>query len=680
MNRPLLIEIGVEELPAIPFLKELPNIEKKWEKILEDNSLLCEFEFFYTPRRLVLWHREFPLTQPPKEEELFGPPLEIAFKDGNPTKAAIGFAKKCGVDVDELKSIKKGNREVLYYKRVLEPKKSKELLGDMINSWLKSLDFGKSMRWGSLEYEFIRPIRWAIVNMDEEFFEYDIYGIKSSNFTYIHRALSLDRVFIKDAKEYFEKLRDGGVILFQDERRERILNRFKELEEEENIMIERDRELLDEVVAITEFPTPLKGEFDKKFLELPPEVIITSMKEHQRYFPVFKDEYLNNQFIVVSNAKTDDFSLVIQGNERVLKARLSDALFFWENDLKNGLDFEGLKSVTFMDGLGTLFDKEIRELKIASFLYKKYQDKLIMKLNLSDGEIKALIERAVMLSKADLLTQMVYEFTELQGVMGYYYALKQQEDELVALSIKEQYLPKGNLLPSTLFSSLISMATKIDTLMALFSVGKIPTGSKDPFGLRRAAIGIIKIVLNENLEFDISKVFDEIKDEYRDFDTKVLEEFFIERIYQYFDVNPSIIKAVIESGERDIVEISKKIKALNSIVQSKDFKDEFSTFKRVANIVKDIDISKDLNVKEELFESKYEKELLDRFNEVKDKEFENYESKLDALFGLKPTIDRFFDNVLVNAKDEKIRENRKNLVAIIYKEFRKIADIKEISI
>ena len=681
MLKPLLIEIGVEELPAIPFLKELPNIEIKWEKILEENSLLCEFEFFYTPRRLILWHPEFPLSQPDTIQKLYGPPVEIAFKDNEPTKAAIGFAKKCGVDIKDLKRVKKDAKEVLYFEKKIEGKNSEELLANMINSWLKRLDFGRSMRWEN-EDSFIRPIRWAVVNFGEKFLNYDIFSVISSNYTYVHRSVSLDKVYIKDQKDFFEKLKTGGVIIYPDKREEKILNEIKNIEKEKNIAVEKDEELLKEIVAITEYPTALLGGFDKDFLKLPPEVIITSMKEHQRYFPVFKKDDLYNGFIVVSNAKTDDFSLVIEGNERVLRARLSDALFFWENDIKNGLDIEGLKDVVFMDELGSLFDKEIRELKIALNLFEKYKNLLISQTSLTEGELKALIDRAIMVSKADLLSQMVYEFTELQGIMGYYYALVQGEDELVALSIKEQYLPKGedSELPSNLFSSIVSISTKLDTLMALFSIGKIPSGSKDPFGLRRAATGIIRIVLNEQIPFDISKIFNEIKDEYKDFDTRNLEEFFIERIYQFFDVNPSIIKAVIESKERDLVEISKKIKAVNEIVQSDDFKEVFVTFKRVANIVKDVDIESELLVDERLFESEYEKKLYDRFNEVVKKEYEDYESKLDALFGLKEDIDKFFDHVLVNVDDEKIRSNRKNLIASIYKAFRSIADIKEISI
>ncbi len=676
MTQPLLIEIGVEELPAIPFLKELPNIEPKWQKVLEEYGLESEFEFYYTPRRLVLWHHDFPTKQPTTYEEFFGAPLHIAFKDGEPTPAALGFAKKCGVSVEELSTTKRGKSEVLYYKKEIEGKESKEVLPEMVQKWLKSLDFGKSMRWGSLKEEFIRPIRWGIIALDHHFIEAKFYGITTSNYTYLHRSVSTGPVCIEGPKEYFDRLKSGGVILYPEARYEKIDTEFGQIQTS-GVAIERDEELLAEVVAITEFPTALKGEFEERFLELPPEVIITSMKEHQRYFPLFKDGRLQNAFVVVSNAFTDDFGVIVKGNERVLRARLSDALFFWENDLKKGLDFEGLKDVVFMDSLGSLFDKEVRELKIAHYLLEKYQ-----KLFSEPGVAKALMERAVMLSYADLLSEMVYEFTELQGIMGYYYALKQGEDEQVALAIKEQYLPKGeeSKLPSTLFSAIVALSKKLDTLMALFSIGKIPTGSRDPFGLRRAANGVIRIVLEYGLDFDLGQIFEDLKGEYKPFDTKKLEEFFIERLYQFYDLNPSIVKAVVESGERNLVELDKKIKALAQIVQSSDFKEVFTTFKRVANIVKDVDISKPTPVDEALFESEYEKRLWERFKEVSQKEYTSYEEQLDALFGLKHDIDLFFDNVLVNAEDEKLRANRKNLIASIYKAFKKIADIKEITL
>ncbi|NPA81463.1 MAG: glycine--tRNA ligase subunit beta [Epsilonproteobacteria bacterium] len=683
MLKPLLIEVGVEELPAIPFLKELPNIEKKWADILEENSLLCEFSFFYTPRRLVLWHREFPTRQPDSFEEFFGAPVDIAFKDNKPTKAALGFAKKCGVEVKDLQRAKRGDREVLYYKKEVKGKPSKDLIGEMLNKFLHSLNFGKAMRWGELKDSFIRPIRWIGAMLGDEKIVFTLYGVESSNISYPHRSISYDPFSYDFAGDFFCKLDKGGVILYQEEREKKIEKEFKEIEDKEGVSIERDEDLLAEVVAITEYPTALMGKFDEEFLKLPPEVIITSMKEHQRYFPVFKNGELTNAFIVVSNAVTDDFSKIIAGNEKVLRARLSDALFFYENDLKNGLSYEGLKNIVFLQGLGTLYDKELREKDIACYLFSLYKDKLLKERSDKDeNELCDLLQKSVMLSKADLLSEMVYEFTELQGIMGYYYAKEAGMDEYLALSLKEQYLPKGeySALPSTLFSCVVALSNKIDSLMALFSIGKIPSGTKDPFALRRAAIGIIRIVLDKGINFDLNKVFSDLAENYDGLDISKLESFFEERFLQFFDANPSLIKAVLQSGERDILEIDRKIKALKEITDSEDFKDIFTTFKRVANIVKDIDTDKEIKVDESLFESEYEKRLYEEFRKVNEREYESYLERLDALFSLKPFIDLFFDNVMVNVDDEKIRENRKNLIASIYKAFKEIADIKEISV
>ena len=674
MLKPLLIEVGVEELPAIPFLKELPNIEKKWSEILEKNSLLCEFDFYYTPRRLVLWHREFPVKQPNSTEELFGAPLDIAYKEGEPTNAALSFAKKCGVDLSEIKTAQKGPKEVLYYKKEIEGKDSKELIGDMLHTFLKSLNFGKSMRWGSLDESFIRPIRWIACLLGDEKIEFEIYGVKSSNYSYPHRSISYDSFEFDFAGGYFCKVDKNGVLLYQHERKKEILKQFKKIEQESLVDIEIDEDLLEEIVAITEYPTALLGSFDKEFLKLPQEVIITSMKEHQRYFPVFKKGSLSNGFIVVSNAITDDFSLIVQGNEKVLRARLSDAMFFYENDLKNGLSYEGLKDILYMQGLGSIYDKEIREKDIALYLCDLFAGKETLD--------KELISRAVMLSKADLLSEMVYEFTELQGIMGYYYAKAAGEDDRVCVAIKEQYLPNSETspLPSTLFSSIVALSNKLDTIFALFDIGKIPTGNKDPFGLRRAVNGIVKIVLDKDLNFDIKKVIEDLSKKYKNIDKARLEEFFLERLYQFFDVNPSVLKAVLQSGERDICTISKKVTALDRIVSSSGFKEIFTTFKRVSNIVKDVDISKDLITDEKLFEKDEEKELFNEYKELKDKEFDDYEVRLQELFSLKPKIDNFFDNVMVNVEDEKIKTNRKNLISSIYKTFKEIADIKEITV
>lgn len=670
MNKPLLIEIGVEELPAIPFLKELPNIEKKWAKILEKNRLLCDFDFFYTPRRLVLWHREFQVKQEDSVEEMFGAPVKIAFKDGEATPAALGFAKKCGVSVDELERKDQGRGEVLYYKKEVSGIEAKDLLNDMVNEFISSLDFGKSMRWASRTDSFIRPIRSLAILLGEEVVEAELFGVKSSNFSFAHRMVSYEPFTYDFAGDYFCKLDKNGVILYPDERRKRILEQMKEIEASNGVKIDIDEELLEEVVAITEYPTALIGKFDEEFLELPEEVIVTSMKEHQRYFAVYKDGELTNNFIVVSNSKTEDFSHIIAGNEKVLRPRLADGMFFWKNDIANGLSNEGLKKLTFVEGLGSMYEKCEREAKIATFLAEKL------------GEDKELIEKAVMLSKADLMSEMVFEFTELQGLMGYYYAKIAGEKEEIYTALKEQYLPDGedSDLPSTTFSSIVALSYKLDNLMGLFSVGKIPSGSKDPFGLRRAAAGIVKIAIEHKLAIDLEEIIDALASNYKGLEKAKLVEFFNERLFKIFDVNPSVLKAVLGSEESDIFKISQKLCALNPIVLSDNFKEYSATFKRVANIIKDLDINSELAVNVELFEDKEEKELYEAFNSVTSKEYLSYEEELDALFALKPQLDNFFDNVFVNHEDENIKANRKNIIGKVYQAFKEIADIKEITI
>ena len=669
MRKPLLIEIGVEELPAIPFLKELPNIKERWKKILSANALEADFEFYFTPRRLTLISDSFLVKQADSIEELFGAPIEIAYKDGAPTPAALGFAKKCGVSIDEISSASKNGKEVLYYQKSVLGLASKDLLSSMIESFLKELQFGKSMRWGDGKENFIRPIRWIGALFDGKVVDVEAYGVKSDALTYGHRTHSYDALKYNSIESYKELLKKHSVILNPDERKERILNQFQNIEKNNDIEIELDQELLEEVVAITEFPVALLGLFDEAFLKLPPEVIIASMKEHQRYFPVFKSGVLSNHFVVVSNANTNDYSQIIKGNEKVLYPRLSDALFFYNNDLKKGLDNEGLKKVTFMQGLGSIYDKSVREEKIAQYL-------------LNDDAQKESMNRAVMYAKADLLSDMVYEFTELQGIMGYYYAKKAGEDEKIALSFKEQYLPDGEEsdLPSSDFSAIVAMSNKLDSILALFSKGKIPTGTKDPFGLRRAVLGIVKIVIDRGFSFDINKDLKALSKNYDNVDLELLETFFLERISRYFDANPSVIQAVFKSGERDIVEISKKIEALNLVVEQAHFKDSFSTFKRVANIIKDMKLQEKIIVDAKLFEKDAEQTLLKAYQDVESKDYLNYKDKLDALFGLKPEIDDFFDHVMVNVEDENIKNNRKNLIALIYQNFKNIADIKEISV
>ncbi len=682
MTHPLLIEIGVEELPAIPLLKIISTIEQSWQTLLNAYRLQSHFEFLYTPRRLVLRSDAMPVQQADSITELAGPPVQAAFKGGEPTPAALGFARKCGVGVDALGRINKGGREVLYFKKEEKGAPTATLLDAMIHAWIAAMPFGKMMRWGSRSEEFIRPIRWLQVRLGEVSVDVTIMGVHSGTQTYGHRMVSRMPLEVTHIHDYEQILADGGVVLDPKKREALVLEAFDDIERDSGLHIERDDALLAEVVAITENPQALLGSFDAAFLELPPEVIMTSMKEHQRYFPVFEHGQISNKFVVVSNAHTEDYSKIIAGNERVLKPRLADALFFYRNDLKNGLGTDGLEQVQFIDGLGTLADKIVREKNIAMRLLGIYMERVEAESGKNSAELESLMDRAITLAKADLMSEMVYEFTELQGLMGYYYAKALGEDALVYTAIQEQYMPvgEGAELPSSVFSSIVAMSAKLDTLIGLFSVGKIPTGSKDPFALRRAVNGIVRMVTHNNLPFDIDAIIALLHDAYAPFDTDTLKAFMIERIHKSLDANPSVIAAVLASGERDINAISKKVAALNVIVSNGRFKEQFSTFKRVANISKDLDPVREYTINPALFQEEAEYALYTAHTQAVNQTYPDYQAKLEALFALKPLLDKYFDDVMVHAADERLRANRQNMIGSVYQSFRSVADIKEISV
>ena len=674
-TKELIVEIGVEELPAIPFLKECGNVATKWRETLAQNGLDSECEFYYTPRRIALYHPKFAVRQDDGFSEFIGAPRQVAQKDGAWTPAALSFAKKCGIDESELKFETVGGKEVLYYKKPVAGKPSAELLGDMIERFLLSLNFGKSMRWGEGKFEFIRPVRSFLCLLGDEVVKFNKFDVESGDTIFMHRSVGYDKFTVKNAKDYFAAMPKIGVILDQNARREKILSEFKQTEAKNGVTVEVDEALLDEVVAITEHPTALLGGFEREFLEVPSEVIITSMKENQRYFPVFEGGKLANRFVVVSNAISPEPALIVKGNEKVLRARLSDAMFFWRSDLAHEFGPEKLKNITYLKELGSTFDKSVRELGVAKRLTKICADRL--KECAGEG-YEELLERAVMLSKADLTTQMVYEFTELQGVMGGYYAAAKGENENVVTAIKEQYLPSGeaSALPSTIFSSVVALAIKLETLIGLFSAGKIPSGNKDPYALRRAANGVIKIIQNENLNLDIAAFLRETAEGYAKFDVEALIGFIFDRLYTFFDVNPSVVKACLASKKGDILAQCEAIEALGAICAAEDFRQNFSTFKRLANIIKDENFGA---VDEAKFENESEKKLNDAFKAAV-KVGGSYSERLKNLFGLKAAIDEFFDNVMINAEDELVRKNRLALVGQIYAEFLKIADIKEISL
>lgn len=671
----LLIEIGVEELPAIPFLKERANIAPKWRAVLEANRINSDFRFEFSPRRFVLFHEDFPQRGDDAQIVSTGAPKSVALKDGAWSPAALSFAKKCGISESELEFRQIGGKDVLYHAAVQKGRDSREILGEMIEEFLRSLNFGRAMRWGSGEFEFIRPIRSIACVLGGENVDFEIYGVRSAAAFFPHRKFGYEAIKFKDAADYFALLERNGVILSEQKRKDKILSEFAKLEKKHGFKIEVDPALLDEVTAITEYPTALLGSFERDFLSVPKEVIITSMKENQRYFPVFEGKSLSNHFVVVSNAITDDDELVIRGNEKVLRARLSDAMFFWKSDLQAEFSPEKLKQISYMQALGSVYDKQVRELAVARALSVDYATQIEAEIGKKDFALD--VENAVMFSKADLSSTMVGEFSELQGIMGSYYAAHAGLADHVCRAIREQYLPSGedSEFPSGAFSSVIAVAMKFETLLGLFSINKVPSGNKDPYALRRAATGLIKILLNQGLSFDANALAQKLAPNYKKFDISKLLDFMKDRLYGIFDkINPSVIKACIASGENDLLRLSKAIKALGEIAAAADFGENFATFKRLANIIKDEKIGA---VDENLFEHDAERALNVAFRAIKLNE-NDVSGYLRSLFGLKGVIDDFFDNVMINVQDAAIRVNRIANIGQIYRAFLQFADIKEI--
>ncbi|WRA90388.1 glycine--tRNA ligase subunit beta [Helicobacter pylori] len=695
----LLVEILVEELPAQALLNEYKEMPKKLHALFNKRALeVGKIEIFYTPRRLCLLVKDFPLLTQEIKEEFFGPPVKIACNHQDKTQGlnalGLGFYQKLGLkDHQHFQTAFKNNKEVLYHAKIHAKEPTKDLIMPIVLEFLEGLNFGKSMRWGNVEKSFIRPIHNICVLFNGENFndiEVKEYGFKTKQATKAHRQEGFDFIQVDSPKAYFEVLEKKHVILDPKKREAKILQEIKELETKHRIIVEIDRDLLDEVVAITEYPSALLGEFDKAFLKLPNEIITTSMKENQRYFAAFNQKSqesptLHNGFIVVSNAISKDKQKIIAGNQKVLKARLSDAVFFYENDLKKPLDNAPLESVVFVQGLGTLKDKMEREAIIAQYLTQKYASSLNMPLE----KALELVGRAVRIAKADLLSEVVYEFNELQGIMGYYYALKQNENELVALSVKEQYLPASENapLPSSVFSAIVALSLKLDSLFSLFSVGKIPSGSKDPFALRRLSFGLLKIVAHYGLEFDLKADLKNLFEKvgvYQSFDLEVLEKFLLERFNNLIDCNPSIIRSVLNTNERGIVKIIQKVKALKRFLddpknaQKKELL--FSAFKRLANINKDRNPNESSEFSISLFKESQEHALFEAFNAIKTSAFESLDSKIEAYFGLHAPLEEYFKSVLVMDKDIEIQKNRKNFLWGVYQSFLEIGDIKEIAI
>ncbi|HOJ43269.1 MAG TPA: glycine--tRNA ligase subunit beta, partial [Syntrophorhabdaceae bacterium] len=497
-----LLEIGTEEIPARFIEPEKEGIIKLLSEGF--NAIRVDFGKIYaygTPRRLAVFVEDVAPNQKEAKTIKFGPPANRAYDNaGNPTKAAIGFAKSQGVDVSDLKRATKDNVEFIVVEKIEKGLPTLEVLPNFLKDIIPRIPFQKKMRWASESFEFARPIHWILALLDEKVVEFEIAGVKSGNVTFCHRFLAKNPVEIKKPKEYIEKLRENFIIVDEKERMDIILKGIENIEKSIGGIAYRDEELLKEILYITEYPYPLAGTFDASYLLIPKEVLINVMKSHQKYIPIYaQDGTLLPYFIFFANTIPKNNENVIKSNEKVLKARLADASFFFEEDKKIKLDslYDKLSSIIFHVRLGTLKQKIDRLLDIAEYLAGVLQYREIERL-----------KKAVRILKVDLLTHMVGEFPELQGIMGRIYAQIQGYDEEIAKSIEEHYLPSGvnSNIPHTTLGSIMAIADKIDSLVAFFSVGILPSGNLDPFALRRQALGIIKIVINKELNINIDEL------------------------------------------------------------------------------------------------------------------------------------------------------------------------------
>ncbi|MGI9554114.1 MAG: glycine--tRNA ligase subunit beta [Thermodesulfobacteriota bacterium] len=701
MTGELILEIGTEEIPALFLRKAGEDLKASVQKEFSSNSLeFDDLQTYFTPRRLVVYVKGLNDSQKDKLTENFGPPKRIAFDEkGKPTKAAIGFAKSQNVDIKNVEVARRDNGEFLCVRNKVKGKKTRDVLKEILPKLITSIPFRKSMRWGDGTTTFARPIRWIAAVYNGTTIPFAIENVRSSNSTYGHRFTSKKAIRIKDFKQYLTNLDKNNVVLDSEKRKEIIVKDINKIAKKVKGKIHEDPELMETVINIVEHPTVLIGEFEKKFLKLPEEVLISVMKNHQKYFPLYSaGNKLLSYFIFVCGTPVKNSKVVIRGNERVIRARFNDAEFFYAEDSRRKLSgfLDELKSMVYLSQIGNYYEKVKRLEKNAKVLSTE--------LNLKDE--KDLV-RAAGLAKADLATQMVFEFSELQGIMGNYYSAILGEKKEVSTAIEEHYMPltrDGNL-PETNLGSLLSIVDKVDNITSCFIAGLIPTGSADPYALRRQAIGIIKIVLERNLNISLGDLFSKSvkltldsldKDRKKQIDSSpgdIVEKIigFISERFKNVMIDEgysgNIIDSVISTGFDNIIYCNNKIKALQKFHSEKEFEELSIAFKRVCNIAKDKP-EKPLSTK--LFSDRSETALYNEFNKIKkstSKYFEqnseitsegDYIKALSSIKKLKKPIDNFFDSVMVMDKDEKIKNNRLALLNEIKELFFQISDFSKI--
>ncbi len=687
----LLLEIGTEEIPASFVPKALSALKDLCQERLERSFLSFESaSVLGTPRRLTLAVAGLADKQPDREEMQVGPPAKVAFgPDGSPTKAAKGFAKRHGVSVEgiSVEDTERGPYAVI--RKVIHGERTADLLKEIIPELIVSIPFPKTMRWEKTGFRFARPIRWIVALFGDEVIPFSIAGVQAGRETRGHRFMSPSPVKLEaDSASYLSILEEKFVIPEPEKRRQIIVEEAKRAAESVGGEVLPDEDLLELNTYLTEYPSAVCGSFSPAFLDLPREVLITAMKEHQKYFAVVdKEGRLLPNFIAINNTLSPKVDLVKEGHERVLQARLSDAAFFFEEDRKQPLEafVQELGGMVFHEKLGTLLDKTQRIQALAGSLADTFAP---------DQADTA--KRAAHLCKADLLTEMVGEFPTLQGIMGRVYALLSGENPDVARAIEEHYLPvrSGGELPATEAGAICSIADKIDTICGTFAIGLKPSGTADPYGLRRSSLGILHILEDRAWSLSMTELIDEALDLLPEA-VQMAKEDLCQEILQFFErrfVNDltgrgfqqDVVEAAIKAGFDDPVDCLMRVRALSSVRNREEFEPLSVAFKRVMNILKDYDGGE---VDPDLLEEKEEKALFKAFQSLKEKvegilaekdAVDRYERALVAMLSIKPFVDDFFDNVLVMAKDDKIRHNRLALLWQISRLFHRIGDLSAI--
>jgi len=686
MTSELLFEIGTEEIPAGFLSKAVGDMEDIIRKSLTEKMIpFSGIKCLATPRRLVLYIADVAQKQEDQTVEKMGPAKKAAFDEqGNPTKAALGFAKGQGMEISQLETIVTEKGEYLGARKTIAGQPTATLLPEILTNFLLAIPFRKSMRWANYDLRFARPLHWILALYAGNVVPLKIEDINSDNTSRGHRFMSPDAFAVSGFDDYLNKTRQNYVIADQAERKRLILEEAQKAAAEVGGKIFYTEDLLDTVSFIVEYPVIIRGGFDQDYLKIPKEVLTTTMISHQKYFPVVNDEgKLLPYFIAVSNTKARDLAVVARGNERVLRARLADASFFFEEDRKVSLEnrVESLKKVVFHTLLGTSHQKVLRFRKLAVKIAQQVKP-----------AVKKNVDRAALLAKADLESLMVGEFSELQGIMGREYALLAGENPIVAGAIYEHYLPivAGGDLPQSDEGAIVGIADKIDTIVGFFGVGLPPTGTADPYALRRQSLGVINIILDKRypltLDFLISesielfkgtlkKPAEEIKKEILGFFQGRLQNQLIAQGLTY-----DTVEAVLTVGINDVVSALEKIKALQAFRQNPEFEPISIAFKRVDNILKDF---RDPQIDMSLLKDDAEINLFSVFENIKTRVEKgigenDFNFALGELAKLRPPVDAFFDGVMVMDKDEKIRHNRLSLLANVSALFHKIADFSKI--